>query len=269
MEPWNNQVVVVTGGSEGFGRALGFAFASAGAKTVLLARKEKALREACESGQGDGRELDWVMGDVTDDQSVEEAVAEVLRRYGRIDVWVNNVGKSARTKFETCGVDQYRELMALNCYSAIRCTLAALDAVTSSSGQIVNIGSLAAKTGWPNVAPYAVSKHALAAFSHQFRIEGPANVNCLFVCTGPIRRTDANHRYQSQTEGLDEVASQPGAGVKLKGIDPDRLAQKIVRACQRRRSELVYPWFARILFSLAQLSPALGDFILRRSNRKK
>ena len=267
MGTWNNKIVVVTGGSDGLGRAIGIAFASAGAKTVLLARKEQPLREVCDGVPQSG--LDWIVADVTDDQGVTDAVAEIVRRHGRIDVWVNNVGKSTRIKFDQCDVDQYRDLMELNLYSAVRCTLAALDALATTSGQVVNIGSLAAKTGWPNVAPYTVSKHALAAFSHQFRIEGPPNVNCLFVCTGPIQRSDSTIRYESESQGLDANASRPGAGVKLKGISAERLARKIVRYCELRKQELVLPWYTRLLFSVAQLSPRIGDFILRRSNRKK
>lgn len=269
MGTWNNKVVVVTGGSEGLGRAIGIAFASAGAQTVLLARNESPLRDACERAQQSGLSIDWVVSDVTDDQSVTESVEEIIRRHGQIDVWVNSVGKSTRVDFEKCDVGQYKDLMELNLYSAVRCTLAARDALVATSGQVVNIGSLAAKTGWPNVAPYAVSKHALAAFSHQMRIEGPANVNCLFVCPGPIKRTDAMVRYEAESEGLGEIAALPGAGVNLKGIAPEKLAQKIVRYCELRKQEIVLPWYSRVLFSIAQLSPTIGDFLLRRSYRKK
>lgn len=267
---WKNKIVVVTGGSDGLGRQISRAFAGVGATTVVIARNESRLIEIFGADSAEGSGIDWVVGDVTDDQSVSESVAEIMKRYGRIDVWVNNVGASTRTSFQQCGVDDYRALMEINFYSAVRCSLAVLDHLTTTSGQIVNIGSLAAKTGWPNVAPYAVSKHALAAFSHQLRIEGPENVNCLFVCPGPIRRPDSNERYAAEAKGLDESATQPGAGVKLKGIPPEKLAQAIVRYCELRKKELVMPWFSRILFSLAQLSPLIGDFLLNRfTSRKK
>ncbi len=269
MGSWNNKVVVVTGGSEGLGRTIGISFAQQGAQSVLLARNGASLQDVCESAQESGLQVDWIVCDVTNDQSVSNAVEEVVRRYGRIDIWVNNVGKSTRIKFEECDVEQYKELMEFNLYSAVRCTLAVMEHLVTTSGQVVNIGSLAAKTGWPHVAPYSVSKHALAAFSHQMRIEGPPNVNCLFVCPGPIKRSDALVRYRSQSEGLDSVAAKPGAGVNLKGIAPEKLAQRIVRYCELRKSEMVLPWYSRALFSIAQLSPTIGDYLLRRSSRKK
>lgn len=269
MANWKNKVIVVTGGSSGFGLAIAGAFADRGATAVLIARSQQRLVDAVESAQRENRVFDWVTCDVTDDLSVEQTVAEIMKRHQRIDVWVNNVGQSTRVEFEKCTVDDYRHFMETNLYSAIRCTLAVLSHLSENSGQIVNIGSLAAKTGWPNVAPYTVSKHALAAFNHQLRIEGPGNVNCLFVCPGPIGRSDAMERYQEQARGMDQSAMKPGAGVNLKGIDPNQLASKIVRYCELRKKELVVPWYTRILFSITQLSPTLGDFLLRKSKNSK
>ena len=224
------------------------------------------------SAKEDNLQLNWFVLDVTDDQSVSRCVAEIAKKHGQIDVWVNNVGKSARTNLKDCDVEQYRDLMELNFYSAVRCSLAALPQLEKTAGHLVNIGSLASKTGWPNVAPYATSKHALAAFHHQLRIEGPAQVNYLHVCSGPIQRSTADaqpdDRYDAKAKGLGEAASRPGGGVKLKGIPPEKLAAKIVRACQRRRSELIVPWYVRFLFVLAQISPTLGDWILRKSKGK-
>ena len=268
MKTWNEKVVVITGGSDGLGLAIARAFAKRDATAVLLARDEDRLKVVCQQADQENLKFDWLKCDVTNDQVVEATVAEILDRHQRIDVWINNVGKSTRVKFEESDVELYRSLMELNFYSAVRCTLAALPALVASSGQVVNIGSLAAKTGWRNVAPYATSKHALGAFSHQFRLEGPPNVNCLFVCPGPVRRTDSGTRYVQESKSLEGPAQQPGAGVKLKGIPPERLAEKIVGACERRKREIVLPWFARLVFSVSQLSPRIGDFILGRFSKK-
>lgn len=263
-----NKVIVVTGGSAGLGLAIAKAFANRGAIAVLLSRDESRLKQrVAETPINKGR-LDWIACDVTSDQSVADAVNEIVGRHHRIDVWVNNVGKSTRIKFDDCSVDHYKQLMESNLYTAIRCARAILPRLEQSSGQLVNIGSLASKTGWANIAPYTVSKSALATFSHQVRVEGPANVNCLLVCPGPIARDDANSRYDLEAEGLDESARRPGAGVKLKGIPPEKLAEKIVSACEKRKKEIVVPAKARILFSISQLSPSLGDWLLKRFGSK-
>ena len=199
-----------------------------------------------------------------DAEQVKHAVESIVQQHGKIDVWINNVGKSTRADLLTCDIEAYQSMMEINFYSAVRCSTAVLPYLAKSSGSLVNIGSLASKTAWRNMSPYSTSKHALAAFSHQVRLEGPPNVHCLLVCPGPIRRDDAGDRYVKEASDLDATAAQPGAGVKLKGICPKRLVSKIDRAIQRRKKDLIVPGHTRILFSLLQLSPSLGDWILKK-----
>ena len=201
-----------------------------------------------------------------DDQQVTSTVETIIQQHGKIDVWINNVGKSTRADLLTCEIEAYRSMMEINFYSAVRCSIVVLPHLANSSGSLVNIGSLASKTAWQNMSPYSASKHALAAFSHQVRLEGPPNVHCLSVYPGPIRREDAGDRYAKEASGLDAAAAQPGAGVKLKGICPKQLVIKIDRAIQRRKQELIVPSSARFLFSLLQLWPSLGDWILKKKS---
>lgn len=268
MAQWKNNTVVVTGGSDGLGREIALNFARHEAQVFILARNETRLRQVTDKARAEGLSVDWVVADVTDDQSVSNSINEIILRSGAIDVWINNVGKSTRVALTACGVEDYQKQMEINFYSSVRCTLAVLPHLEETSGQLVNIGSLACKTGWPFVAPYSVSKHALAAFNHQLRLEGPKNVNYLLVCSGPVQRPDSGQRYESQAGGLPESASRPGGGVKLRGIPPEKLAEKIERSCRRRKQELVVPGYARIAFALAQLSPRLGDLLLNRSKGK-
>ena len=269
MTKWNGKVVVVTGGSDGLGKSIVEAFAAERATVVIIARDESKMISVVESAKPNGLNLDWVAADVTSDQSVKEAFSEIINRHKKIDVLVNNVGASTRIDFQKCHVEEYKKLLEVNFYSAVRCTLAALDHLASVSGQVVNIGSLASKTGWPNVAPYSVSKHALASFSHQLRLEGPPNVNCLHVCTGPIQREDSKTRYQGTGDDISDEAKAPGAGVKIKGIPPEKIAAKIVKCCHKRKRELVIPFYSRFLFAILQLSPSLGDWMLSKFNKSK
>jgi len=213
---------------------------------------------------GAGHSVVPIVADVTDDASVENAVAQIESQFGRLDVWVNNVGKSARTSVTDCSIDLYDELMQLNFYSAVRCTQFALPLLERSSGSLINIGSLASKTAWPWMAPYSASKHALAAYAHQLRLEGPNNVNFLHVMPGPIKRPDAGSRYDAQADGVSDTARKPGAGAKVKGIDPQDLAERIVNAQRQGRAELIVPSKSRILFAIAQLSSTAGDWLLKR-----
>jgi NAD(P)-dependent dehydrogenase (short-subunit alcohol dehydrogenase family) len=265
----NGRIVAVTGGSDGLGKAIVTAYAETGATVVMLARNEQRLAEVTKLLCGAGHKIIPIVADVTDDSSVQHAVAQIESLFGRLDVWVNNVGKSARASVMDCSIDLYDELMQLNFYSAVRCTQFALPLLKQSSGSLVNIGSLASKTAWPWMAPYSASKHALAAYTHQLRLEGPENINVLHVMPGPIQRSDAGTRYDDQAADVSEAARQPGAGAKIKGIAPELLAEKIVAAEQRRQAELIVPSKSRILFAVAQISSAAGDWLLRRFSTGK
>ena len=104
---------------------------------------------------------------------------------------------------------------------------------------------------------------------HQLRLEGPESIHYLFVCPGPIRRDDSGHRYAAEAAKLPQEAARPGAGVKLKGIPPEEIANRIRTACERRKADLVLPGKARLAFALAQLSPRLGDYLLKKFSSSK
>ena len=153
MTYWKDKTVVVTGGSNGLGRELALNFARNQAFVFVLARNEARLKLMAEEALLEGLQIGWRVADVTDDQSVQDAVTGIIRRRGAIDVWINNVGKSTRVALTECGVEEYKKQMEVNFYSSVRCSLAALPHLAETGGQLVNIGSLTCKTGWPYVAP--------------------------------------------------------------------------------------------------------------------
>jgi short-subunit dehydrogenase len=112
---------------------------------------------------------------------------------------------------------------------------------------------------------YPAAKAALGAYTQQLRLElADQGVHVLLVCPGPIARERPRSYGAEESANLPASAHQPGAGVKARAIAPDLLARRVVSACQRRQSELVIPGKARLLFALAQLSPRLGDWLLKR-----
>ena len=266
MPFWKDKVVVVTGGSDGLGRELVHAFASRGSRVISLARNQEKNELAADEFQGSGKVIP-LQADVLDADSVTSVVSQIRVEFQGINVWVNNVGASIRKRTNECVVEDYEKLMDLNFYSAVRCWTACREPLENSQGSLVNIGSLASKTAWPLVGPYSTSKHALAAFTHQLRLENKG-VHFLHVCPGPIRRADSGTRYDDAAAELPKAARQPGAGAKVKGIEPGWLSAKIVDACQKRKKELVVPWAAKLLFAVTQLSPSWGDFLLSKQLKK-
>jgi NAD(P)-dependent dehydrogenase (short-subunit alcohol dehydrogenase family) len=202
--------------------------------------------------------------DVTNDQQVVELFARVVADWQGLDVLVNAVGKSDRRLGMSCSPADFQAAWETNFLSLVRCTRAALPLLEPARGSIVNVASLAARLAVANMGPYPVTKFAVAAYCQQLRYElrqQRSGVHVLLVCPGPVRRADAGTRYAAN-ENLPPRAMLPGAGVRLPGIDPDRLAGMIVRACERRRPELVVPGRIRWLLALASLWPGLADQIV-------
>jgi short-subunit dehydrogenase len=263
MSYWPGKVVVVTGASSGLGQHIAAAAAAAGASVVLAARDETRLEAAASSLPTGGGQVLAVATDITDQPQVDRLVQRAIGELGRLDALVNCAGASARGKVLDTTPDDFSRLFDLNFLAVVRCTRAAVPHLLKSRGHLVNIGSLSGKTASRYLGAYPASKFALSAYTQQLRLElAPEGLHVLLVSPGPIARSDAGSRYNRQAADLPPSAGQPGGGVRLKGIDPRKLADRILRACQRRQPELVMPASARLLFALQQLSPRLGDWII-------
>lgn len=268
MSYWEDKVALVTGGSKGLGLAIARALVGEGAKVVIAARNQEQLAAAAAGLSTEDRTAGWLPADLTQDDQGAALIAEVIKLHGRIDLLVNCAGKSDRGAVADLLADRFRELLDLNFLSAVRTTKAALPYLKLTRGHVVFISSLAGKIGSRHLGAYAASKFPLAAYAQQLRLElGPQGLHSLLVCPGPIRRDDAGSRYDQQAVGLPAEARKPGGGVQLKGIDADWLAKRILSSCERRRAELIVPARARLLFAIAQLWPALGDWIVLRMTR--
>jgi short-subunit dehydrogenase len=264
MGYWTGKAAIVTGGSSGLGLAIAGALVDAGAHVAIVARSPEKLEAAAGKlrSRGAGQVL-TVAADITRAEDVDQMVATVLERFGKLDVLVNCAGSSARGDVMTTSVDEFRRLMELNLFALVHCTRTALPHLLATQGHVVNIGSLAAKSASRFMGGYAASKFAVAAYSQQLRLElSEQGLHVLLVCPGPIARDD--DRVYPGSEDLPVAARKAGAGVKLKLLDPTWLANRILTACERRDAELVVPAKARLLFALAQLSPRWGDWLLRK-----
>ncbi|MFO0906028.1 MAG: SDR family NAD(P)-dependent oxidoreductase [Pirellulales bacterium] len=265
MSDWKGKVVLVTGGSSGLGLELVRAFAERGATVVAVARQVERLEAAVASAStASGRVVGWPC-DVTNDEEVARLREQVTTQFGRLDVLINNVGVSTRGELLSTPIPEFQRLWELNFLTAVRCTQSFAELLAGSRGHVVNIGSLASKSAARYLGGYAPSKFAVAAFSQQLRYEwAERGVHVLLVCPGPLRRDDAGERYSAQAAGLPEAARKPGGGVRVKGLDPAWLARRIIVGCERREPEIVAPWKARVLFAVQQLSPRLGDWLVKR-----
>ena len=265
MNAWQGKVAVVTGASSGLGRAIATALVDRGASVVLAARGADKLDLAAAELHARGGNVLAVPTDITKAQDVDRLFTATLGKFSRIDMLVNNAGRSARGEAIATTPEEFAELMDLNLIALVRCTRAAMPHLLQAGGHLVNIGSLAGKTAARYMGAYSATKHAVSAYSQQLRLElGPQGLHVLLVSPGPIARDEPRAYASEKLASLPASARKPGAGAKVGLLRPEKLAEWILRACERRRPELVVPGRARLVFAVSQLSPSLGDWIIRK-----
>ena len=268
---WQDKVCVVTGASAGLGATIARVLSARGATLVLVARHMQPLEELADTLRGLGGQVLAAGADMTVQQDVDNLVQQVALRFGRVDFLCNCAGRSARGAILDTTIEDFQQLLDVNFLASVRTTRAFAAHLIKQQGHVVQIGSLASKVAARYLGAYPASKFALSAYSQQLRLElGPQGLHVLLVCPGPIKRNDDSEpRYAQEAEGLPSEAKQPGAGANLRGLDPEWLAERILTACERRQLELILPWKVRVLLVLAQISPRLGDWLLRRATSKK
>lgn len=273
MSYWQGKVAIVTGASGGLGFAISQALVSQGAQVAIAARGVEALDAAADKLRLGGGEVLTVPTDVTKQADVEALVSRTIAQFGRLDLLVNNAGRSARKSVLDTTPDDFSELLDLNFISVVRLVRACLPHLEASAGHIANIGSLAGKSPARWIGAYPASKFALTAYTQQLRLElaerepsaSGNGVHVLLVCPGPIARKTPREEVTPVAAGVPERALRPGAGVRTSAIDPDWLANRILSACEHRRPELTVPKIARLLFVLMQISPRLADWLIRKT----
>jgi short-subunit dehydrogenase len=275
--PWHDRRVIVAGGTAGFGLVLARHLDAAGARVLIVGRSSEGVRQGL-AACGDGSRMRGITADLARPGEGGRVVGEALRILGGVDDLFFCVGRSGRGEILKTTADELREYFDANVSSAVEITQAVADDVATARGHLIYIGSLAGKLVTPFMGPYCVAKSALAAYVDAVRLEmTPRGAHVLLVSPGPIRRddddprsADAANRYAADVTraGLPAEALRPGGTRALKQLAPDRLAEQVLTACVRRRSELVVPRKASLLAGLIEWFPEWGRRILARAVRR-
>jgi len=273
-DAWHDRRVIVAGGTAGFGLALARHLDAAGARVLIVGRSSDGVRQGL-AACGAGSRMRGITADLSRPGEGGRVVGETLRILGGVDDLFFCIGRSGRGAILKTDADELRDYFDANVSSAVEITQAVADDVAAARGHLVYIGSLAGKLVTPFMGPYCVAKSALAAYVDAVRLEmTPRGAHVLLVSPGPIRRdeadpraADAADRYAADVSraGLPTEALRPGGTRAMKQLDPNRLAEQVLTACLRRRSELVVPRKAGLLAGLIEWCPDWGRRILARA----
>jgi NAD(P)-dependent dehydrogenase (short-subunit alcohol dehydrogenase family) len=269
MERKEARVVLITGVSSGIGLACAKHLAARGFRVYGTSRRPIAGLAIPES-------VNILITDVTLDDSVENAVAAVLAREGRLDIVVNNAGMALAGPVESTSVEEAKKQFEVNFFGVLRVCRAVLPPMRARrSGYIVNIGSIGGVLAIPYQSMYSASKFALEGLSEALRIEvRPFNIRVVLIEPGDHKTALTENRRVMEPAGSTDVYRVPFAAALIKmaqdeqnGPGPQQIARLLEKVVNRRNPRLRYtvgPLPQRLAVWLKRLTPnALTEYIRR------
>ena len=253
--------MLITGASQGIGRALAVQAARQGAKVLAAARHEDYLRQLAEEVRGQGGLLEFVVADVTQAADRQRMVEAAVKHFGGLDILVNNAGIGATGHFADVGFDILRKIMEVNFYGLTETTRALLPLLKQGNRPaIVNISSIAGKRGIPARSHYSASKFAVQGFSEALRAElAKDGVDVLVISPGLTQTNfSQNMLEQKALVKLDH----------LRGMTADDVALASLKAIARGKHETVLTFQGRLLVWFARFLPKIVDLVTKKKIRE-
>jgi dehydrogenase/reductase SDR family protein 7B len=252
---FQGKTAVITGAGSGIGKALAEKLAEMGANVVLAARSEQVIEDLARTlDSGAGNTL-AVRCDVSDESDCRRLIEETVKRFGGIDLLINNAGISMRELFAHTDPQVLKRLMDVNFWGTVYCTRFALPYLLQAKGTVVGVSSIAGYKGLPARTGYSASKFAMQGFLESLRIENlKTGLHVLIACPGftasNIRNTALKGDGRVQGESPRDEASM---------MQPEEVAEHILQAALQRKNTLVLTTQGKLTVFLNKWFPRFMD----------
>jgi short-subunit dehydrogenase len=255
---FSDKVAVVTGGSDGIGKALVQLLLTNGAKVATCGRNYDKLYQL--KSFHPNNDLFIQTADVSKEADCKKFIDDVINAYGRIDILINNAGISMRAEVAETDLDTIKKVMEINFWGTVYCSKFALPSILASKGTIVGVSSIAGFRGLPGRSGYSASKAAVNSFLEVLRTELlDSGVNVMWVCPGfttsNIRNAALNKDASPQGETPMDEGSMMSAG---------ECAKHILQAIEKRRRTLVLTFTGKRAIFMNRFFPSLADKMVRK-----
>jgi len=236
MRDLRDRVVVITGAAGGIGRALSLAFAREGSALALVDLDASGLDGVHRDVVALGAQASRHTADVGDRQALERVRDEVLARYGRVEVLVNNAGVTLYSLFEHLEPEEFERIVAVNFWGVVYgCQLFLPVLRNAGQAHIVNVSSMSGFAGMPFQSPYCATKFAVRGFTEALRAELDSvgiGVTCVMPgVTSSQILASARSRDPALTGRLGKLQLRHGGS-------PDKLARRIIRGVRWNSAEV-------------------------------
>jgi 3-oxoacyl-[acyl-carrier protein] reductase len=228
MQRLAGKVAIVTGSSSGIGKAIALKFGKEGAKVVVAARRIGLCERTVDQIAKEGGEAWAIQTDVADERQVEQLIDHTVKRYGRIDVLVNNAGMVAGGRIAETTTQAFDEVMNVNLRGTFFCCRAAFTPMKEQGGgTIINMSSVAGLQAWSGTGVYSASKHGVMALTKSLADEGrPFHIKVSAICPGAVAD--------------DLVDASPQEILRSQNIDPFDVAEAAVYLATLGRYAVVH-----------------------------
>jgi short-subunit dehydrogenase len=258
MQIDSSKVVAITGASRGIGRAAAIEFAKKGAKVVLLSRDLERMNGVEGEVRKAGSEALSIPCDVSKEHECRRWVPQVIERFGRVDVLINNAGYGHYSSIENLTTDNLRQIFDTNLMGSIWCAQAVIPEMRKrGEGHIVNVSTIISRRAIPYMSAYCMTKFAMNAFDESLRLElRHSGVGVSLVCPG-LTATDF------QMNAKKSGAKPPRENTA--GMTAEKVGKAILKAVERNKRRTFLTTSGRILLFLNKVSPVFVDEVLFRA----
>lgn len=256
-EFFKDKVAVVTGGTDGIGKALVELLLMQGAKVATCARHQDKLYRL--QSQFPSYPLHAVLADVSNENDCRHFIESTIKVFGGVDILINNAGVSMRALLKDTTADVIKRVMEINFFGSVYCTRFALDSIIERKGSIIGVSSIAGYRGLPGRSGYSASKFALQGWLEAIRTELlDDDVHVMWVCPGFTASNIRNAALDKDGKAQGESPLDEG-----KLMSPEEVAKEILNAIQKRKRTLVLTFKGKQTIFMNKFFPSWSDKLVK------
>ncbi len=253
--------ILITGASQGIGKALAEEAVAKGGKVLAIARSEDMLGELADQLSSKGQSIETLRADITNLEDRQRMMEAAQERFGGLDILINNAGIGATGHFADCSAERLRKIMEVNFFGLTETTRVFLPMLKEGKNPaIVNISSIAGKRGIPARSDYSASKFAVQGFSEALRAElSKDGIDVLVICPGLTQTNFSKNMLEQKAKiQMDH----------MRGMTSEQVARATLRAIEKGQNEICLTLQGKLIVWFNRFMPRFVDMITRKKVRE-